>query len=84
MTRVRRHHDERWGWQRGLSHRRQPDGEPRSWEYTWNEGNPNETTITFREATGDIEFAVVPEPNALALAGVGVAVAAWRLRRRRG
>jgi autotransporter-associated beta strand protein len=54
------------------------------WEYIYNPGNPtNETTIRFRESTGDIEFAVVPEPGSLAICGIGVAMAAWRLRRRR-
>lgn len=53
------------------------------WQYTSSAGNPYETTITFREATGDIEFAVVPEPGTSALAGAGIAMAMWRLRRRR-
>jgi autotransporter-associated beta strand protein len=44
--------------------------------------DPN-TTVRFSQATGDVEFVVTPEPGALAIGGIGVALAAWRLRRRR-
>jgi autotransporter-associated beta strand protein len=50
--------------------------------WTSNTNDPN-TTIQFNQATGDVQFVVVPEPGALAICGIGVAVAAWRLRRRR-
>jgi|688.fasta_scaffold08481_11 hypothetical protein len=34
-------------------------------------------------AVGGIDLVIVPEPGAFALAGLGAALAGWRLRRRR-
>ena len=50
--------------------------------WTTTTSDPN-TTIQFSQLTGDVQFIVVPEPGAVAICGIGIAVAAWRFRRRR-
>ena len=49
--------------------------------WVWGAEASNGQTLLFYEATGNL--VVVPEPSAIVIAGIGVAIAAWRFRRRR-
>jgi hypothetical protein len=51
---------------------------PKLWTSTATSGGQS---FTFDAAAGTL--AIVPEPGAIALAGVGIAMAGWSLRRRR-